>query len=140
MKLQELLKQYAALPQDKKVEEAKVGFNQLLKEMGKLSYSKKEIVSFAVALVRLAAGADNFASENEYKLFVEASGVELNKFEFFDMVKNADSEDFVSGMDEIVDSLNPAAKNAALAFVALFLVSDAKLSAQEEALFKRLEA
>ena len=140
MKLQELFNKYSSLPLDKKVEAAKVAYGQLVREMGKLSYKEKEIVSFAVSLVRLAAGADNFASESEFNLFVEASNVKINKFEFFDMVKNADSEDFIAAMDEIVDSLSKEAKDAALGFVALFLASDAKLNAKEEELFKRLEA
>ena len=56
------------------------------------------------------------------------------------MTKNANSEEFVNGLDAVVDSLDPATKDGVLAFVAVFFVADNHLSKKEMAILKRLEA
>ena len=140
MKLEQLFEKYAVLSGPQRIEEGKEALKKLEEEMGKLNYNKKEIISFAVSLARLSAGADNFASEKEYDLLVKVSDIEITKFEFFDMVKNADKEDFIASMDDVVDSLARPAKDAALTIVALFLSVDSKLSEEEKVLFDRLEA
>ena len=140
MKFEVLAERYSKLPHDKKVDTGKAVFKLLNAKLAKLGYSEKEILSFAVQLARLAAGADNAAAEEEHKLLVEITGIELDKFEFFAMIKNAEKEDFVRPMDEIVDSLDKEAKEACLTLVALFISTDKQISPLEKALFDRLEA
>lgn len=139
MKLLELKERYAKMSAAQKVGEGQKAFNKLANEMIRFGYQRQEAVSFGCLLVRLAAGSDKYASLEEYSLFRDTTGVELTVEEFKDLVKGASREDFVKVIDEIVDSLDKKAKEAALEFVALFLVSDEKLSAEEERIFKLLE-
>ena len=113
-------------------------FEGLLAEMVRLGYSRDEADDFAALLVRLACGADNVASKEEYELFQKVTGVELSIHEFYDLIKGGDEESFVASMDEIVDGLDGAAKQAALAFVEFFLNADESLPEREKALFNRL--
>lgn len=127
-------KQAAIIAGGKKLYEA------LLAEMKRLGYAEREAIQFASFLVRLSCGADNVASEEEFVLFGEVTGVELNIHEFYDMIKGGDEEGFIATMDEIVDGLDGAAKKAALAFVEYFLNADEKLPENEKELLKRLAA
>lgn len=140
MKIKELLNNYKDLSFEQKLADAKVAFQDLGARMQEAGYSPKEVNDFATMLVRLAAGADKHSSENELRLFEEATGIDTDEYEFFSMNKNASEESFVSAIDEIVDSLKPVAKEAALRFVALFFVVDNELSAKEKELLARLEA
>ena len=139
MRLEELKARYAKMNESEKVGEGQKAFNRLANEMIRFGYRRQEAVSFGCLLVRLAAGSDKYASEEEYNLFKDSTGVELTLEEFKDMVKGAGKDDFVKVIDEIVDSLDRKAKDAALEFVALFLVSDADLDAKEKEVFKLLE-
>ena len=139
MKLQDLFNAYANLNNQERFEAGRKAFERLGVALSKLGYSAEEIASLACSLVRLAAGADKYGSEEEFNLFVKVTGIELDKFEFYAMVKHANSEGYVAPMDQIVDALNPEAKAAALDFVAFFFSADHELSEAEKALFKRLE-
>ena len=140
MKFEVVAEKYSKLPHDQKVEVGKKVYEQLNGSLVKLGYSEKEVKNFAVLLARLAAGADFEAAEEEFLLLTEITGIELNKGEFLALINNAKKESFVGPMDEIVDSLDENAKNAALALVALFLCADLEVSEEEKALFDRLEA
>ena len=118
--------------------EGKKLFEALLGQMIRLGYSRDEADDFAALLVRLACGADNVASKEEYELFGKCTGVELTIHEFYDLIKGGDEEAFVASMDEIVDGLDFAAKKAALDFVKFFLDADEKLPEREAKLLSRL--
>ena len=145
MLLEELLEKYAKASYDEKREamrlaDAQKAFNDLQKEMLKAGYKEQEVKAFVYSLVRLASGADHEADKEEYHLFVAATGFELSEGEFYGLVKHCFDAEFVDSVDQIVDSLAPAAKDAALRFVACFLVADREISKVEKNVFKKLEA
>ena len=140
MKIQELFEQYKGLKHEDLVKAGREAYAGFGLAMDKNGYDKKEVVAFATMLVRLAAGADKYGSKAEFELFQEVTGIPTDAYEFQAMAKNAGEEGFVKAIDEIVDSLQPAAKEAALRFAAIFFSADNHLSESEIALFKRLEA
>lgn len=140
MKLEELFEQYQKLSKDELVAEGHKAYSEFGEKMSEKGYAHNEIVAFATMLTRLAAGADRYGSEEELDLFQEVTGIKTDAYEFRAMTKNADDAKFVESIDEIVDSLNAPAKNAALRFAAIFFASDDHLSQKEKDLFKRLEA
>ena len=145
MLLEELLKKYAEASYDEKreamrLEDAQKAFNDLKKEMLKAGYSEKEAVSFVYSLVRIASGSDHEADEEEYNLFVAATGLEITTGEFYGLIKHGFDKEFVDSVDQIVDSLSHEAKDAALRFVACFLFADKEISDVEREMFKKLEA
>lgn len=143
MKLETLLKKYAALDEKEveavKLEDAKKAYADLRKEMLRKGYSQDEITSFTFSLVRLASSIDREADKEEYELFVKATDAKLSQGEFIELVKHGYEKNFVDTMNQIVDSFRTEAKNAALRFVACFLVSDKELTPTEKELFKLLE-
>ena len=140
MKIEQLVNQYKGLSEAELVKVGREAYGLFGNRMDRKGYNKQEIVEFAAMLARLAAGADRFGTEEELKLFEKITGIETDKYEFALMTKNANSEEFVKAVDEIVDSLDPATKDGALAFVAVFFAADNHLSEVELALLKRLEA
>ena len=140
MKLENLFNEYKALSKAQLVEKGREAYSLFGTQMDKAGYDKKEVVSFATMLVRLAAGADNFGTKEELELFEAITGIDTDEYEFAAMTKNANEESFVNQIDQIVDSLNAEAKEAALRFAALFLSADNRLGEKEKALFQRLEA
>ena len=139
MKIEQLFAEYKGLNKQQLIQKGREAYAKFGEIMDRKGYNEKEIVQFATMLVRVAAGADRYGTEEELELFQEVTGIKTDKYEFALMAKNADDESFVNAIDEIVDSLDKKAKEAALEFVALFLVSDEKLSAEEERIFKLLE-
>lgn len=140
MKIEQLFAEYKNLNKEQLIQKGREAYAKFGELMDRKGYNEKEIVQFATMLVRLAAGADRYGSDEELALFQEVTGIETDKFEFALMAKNADDEAFVSAIDEIVDSLDKDAKDAALRFAAIFFASDNKLGKKEIALFERLEA
>lgn len=140
MKVKELLEQYKALSREQLIEEGRKNYAVFGEKMNRSGYKPQEIVSFATMLVRLAAGADRRGSKDEFELFQAVTGIETDEREFSLMAKNAHLEEFVSAIDEIVDSLDRDAKEAVLKFAAIFFAADSELNEREVELFKRLEA
>ena len=140
MKIEQLLEQYQSFNEAQLIEAGRNAYSQFGVRMDRKGYSEKEVVEFAVMLVRLAAGADRFGTKEELDLFGKITGIDTDKYEFALMTKNANSEEFVNGLDAVVDSLYPATKDGVLAFVAVFFVADNHLSKKEMAILKRLEA
>lgn len=125
----------------KQIEDGKKAYAALLADMKEAGYPEKEAINFASLLVRVACGADLYGAEKEeYDVFTGVTGVELTFDEFAAMTKNAANKGFVDAIDEIVDGLNAKAKKSALDFVEVFLNADEVLSANEEALLKKLKA
>ena len=103
MRLEELKAKYAKMNESEKVGEGQKAFNRLANEMIRFGYRRQEAVSFGCLLVRLAAGSDKYASEEEYNLFKDSTGVELTLEEFKNMVRGAGKDDFIKVIDEIVE-------------------------------------
>ncbi|MCR5185282.1 MAG: hypothetical protein K6C32_04310 [Bacilli bacterium] len=140
MKIEQLLEKYKGLNQAQLIAEGKEAYALFGSRMDRQGYKKEEVVQFATMLARLAAGADRFGTKEELGLFEQITGIDTDKYEFALMTKNANEEEFVRVIDEIVDSLDPATKDGALQFVAVFFAADNHLSEKELALLKRLEA
>ena len=140
MKIEQLFAEYKGLNKQQLIQKGREAYAKFGEIMDRKGYKEEEVVQFATMLVRLAAGADRYGSDEELELFQAVTGIKTDKFEFALMTKNADDESFVSAIDEIVDSLDKDAKDAALRFAAIFFASDHHLNAKEIALFKRLEA
>ena len=140
MKIEQLFEQLKGLGREELVKEGREAYGLFGTRMSRKGYKNDEIVAFATMLVRLAAGADNFGGKEELELFQAVTGIETDPYEFKAMTKNADDPEFIRVIDEIVDSLDPASKDAALKFAAVFFAVDNHLGEKEIALFKRLEA
>ena len=140
MKIEQLFEEYKGLRKEQLIEKGREAYAAFGEKMDRAGYSKKEVVAFATMLVRLAAGADRFGTKEELDLFEAATGIDTDEYEFASMTKNAHDESFISAIDEIVDSLEKDAKEAALRFAAVFFAADNHLGEKEIALFKRLEA
>lgn len=140
MKIEVLFAEYKNLNKQQLVEKGRAAYAVFGEKMDRAGYNEKEIVEFATMLVRLAAGADRYGSQEELDLFQQITGIETDKYEFALMSKNANDESFIAGIDAVVDSLAQDAKDAALRFAAIFFASDNHLNEKEIALFKRLEA
>jgi len=140
MKIEQLFAEYKGLNKQQLIQKGREAYAKFGEIMDRKGYNEKEVVQFATMLVRLAAGADRYGSEEELELFQEVTGIKTDKFEFALMAKSADDESFISAIDEIVDSLDKDAKDAALRFAAIFFASDNHLGKKEIELFKRLEA
>ena len=140
MKIEQLFAEYKGLNKQQLIQKGRAAYAKFGEIMDRKGYNEKEIVQFATMLVRVAAGADRYGSDEELELFQEVTGIKTDKYEFALMAKNADNESFVNAIDEIVDSLDQEAKDAALVFAAIFFASDNHLNKKEIALFERLEA
>ena len=140
MKIEQLFAEYKGLNKEQLIQKGREAYAKFGEIMDRKGYNEKEIVQFATMLVRLAAGADRYGADEEFELFQAITGIATDKFEFALMAKNADEESFISAIDEIVDSLDKEAKDAALVFAAIFFASDNRLNKKEIALFERLEA
>lgn len=139
MKLKELFDNYVALDNEARIQEGQKACEDLANALKGIGQNERDIKETVCLFARLAAGSDHFASDEEYELFLKTTGLNLTKNEFSNLVQTADRGDFIATMDAVIDSLNPAAKNAALRFVAAFLASDGNLNIVEEALFSKLE-
>jgi len=115
-------------------------YDELVKAMSELGYKKEEIEQFVLMLVRLASGSDYEADEGEYKLLMEITGLRLSEGEFYGLVKHAVDEAFISGVDQIVDSLSAEGKAAALDLFELFLRADDELTPEEARIYRILKA
>lgn len=140
MKIELLFAEYKGLNKEQLIQKGREAYAKFGEIMDRKGYKENEIVQFATMLVRLAAGADRYGAEEELELFQAVTGIKTDVFEFSLMAKRADDESFVNAMDEIVDSLDKEAKDAALRFAAVFFASDHHLGKKEIALFERLEA
>ena len=151
MKLEKLLEDYKKLAQlDKgatplqKEAKAKEVQNQLVEDGQKAFRLLKDAFGdnaehLACLLARMVVDLDNYASEEEYSLFLAATGIKMSKKEFDALVKNGNDDAFVNELNDIIDNSSVSGKEAALRFVAIFLVSDKELNDKELALFKVLE-
>lgn len=140
MKIEELFNQLKGFSREELVKQGREAYAQFGEKMSRVGYKHDEIVAFATMLVRLAAGADNFGGKDELELFEAVTNIKTDPYEFKAMTRNADDPEFIRVIDEIVDSLDAASKEAALKFAAVFFAVDNHLGEKEIALFKRLEA
>ena len=94
---------------------------------------------FACLLARMVVDLDNHTTDEEYQLFVDATGIQMSKHEFDNLTKNGRDDAFVNELNDVIDNSTPSGKEAALRFVAIFMVGDKELTDEELALFKVLE-
>ena len=143
MRLEKLLSDYSRLSGDKLqeqiLEDGKKAYGLLVKAFLEKGLQEKDAAELAVMILRLVCDLDNHASEAEYNLFRAATGIELDKNEFFALMKNGFDQKSLDLLNEVVDSLDPTSKEAALRLAAIFLAQDQKLSEKELKAFKLLE-
>lgn len=125
---------------EKKIAEAKEAYESLQQEMIRAGYSKDDAVAIACLLIRAAVDADEYASEEEYQLFSEVTGIEADRHEFFGLAKMGSEKGFVKTVDEMVDAFKRPAKQAALKLVKAFIDVDGVRTESEQALLDLLAA
>lgn len=151
MKLEKLLEDYKKLNNfDKKLtpaqlEAAKKAAQEQLVQDGQKAYGLlkancEDAAHLACLLTRLVVDIDNYASEEEYQLFLATTGIKMDRNEFNALTKNGNDPAFLEELDAVVDNLSTSGKEAALCFVAIFLVGDRELTAKEYKVFAKLEA
>ena len=93
---------------------------------------------FIFCLLRVGVSGDHVCSQAELKLYRKVINPKISADEFFALTNHGDGLEFVTAIDEVVDSFDTDAKFACCTFILCFLSADHKVTKEEEELIIRL--
>ena len=100
--------------------------------------SRSNIPNVIKMFTRLLVSADRTCAEEEYQFFLNVTGMQMTRDEFYEMTNGGADKEFIEGAFELIDILDEADRTALVCYAAALLSCDNSFKVSEFSLLDRI--
>lgn len=132
----EIYQAYLNAPREQLVATGRTATETALQELV-AKYGQKDAFTFFTGIVGSFVCADNKVNYDEFEVFQEVVGTNLTYDQFYDMMKNFNTEEVFQIADRIIDSLSEKGKTAVLSVGLVLCAINGTITVAEQELIER---
>ena len=138
--LRDLYQRVVNMEHEERVNLAAGSGAEVLKYLEERGFDGQKRFEFILYLTGLFAGADGELGYEEWKLFKDVTGSEIDHAQFKEALAGLDNPEFVESIDKVIDSFPDEVKAACCYYGLAFVAADDTITAREQAIFERILA